>query len=168
MNGTCNGHVRTDIFQKTVVWYPWQGSLRHVWSCWSVCKISPRKQVRLLDKSGSGVTSHSSGLSILWNERGKVQECSCGLKKQVFCPRSFIIGELNEPRRIRKRHLKLKWRCFKLCRAYYTSLNSSSLGNFFWSWILKGFSEGREKKKKIVVFCSRLPPQNVRLGIFTL
>ena len=119
-------------------------------------------------KSGSGVMSHSSGLSILWNERGKVQECSCGLKKQVFCPRSFINGELNEPRRIRKRHLKLKWRCFKLCRAYYTSLNSSSLGNLFWSWILKGFIEGREKKKKIVVFCSRLPPQNIRLGIFTL
>ena len=40
-----------------------------------------------------------------------------------------------------------------------------SLGNFFWSRILKDCTEIQEKKKKVVL-CSR-PPQNVTLGIFT-
>ena len=55
---------------------------------------------------------------------------------------------------------------FKHYRAYSISFNSSNVGNFFWSWILKDYMEVREKKKKIVVLCSRLT-ENVKLGIST-
>ena len=44
-------------------------------------------------------------------------------------------------------------RCFKLYRAYPISCNSSNVGKFFWSWILK----------KFVVLCSR-PRLKVKLG----
>ena len=37
---------------------------------------------------------------------------------------------------------------------------------YFWSWVLKDCIKVQEKKKKVVVLCS-LPPQNVKLGIFT-
>ena len=62
--------------------------------------------------------------------------------------------------------LKVKSRCFKLYHAYSISFNSTNVGNFFWSWILKDCIELEEKKKKVVVLRSR-PPQNVKLGIFT-
>ena len=58
-------------------------------------------------------------------------------------------------------------RCFKLYRAYYISFTSSNVGKCFWSWILKDCIKVQEKKKKVVVLCSR-PRQNVNLGIFTL
>ena len=44
----------------------------------------------------------------------------------------------------------MKSRCFKLYRAYSLSFNSSKLGNFFWSWILKDCIEVQKKKKKVV------------------
>ena len=44
---------------------------------------------------------------------------------------------------------------------YSISFNSSNVGKFFWSWILKD-GKVQEKKKKVVVFSSR-PRQNVRL-----
>ena len=46
-------------------------------------------------------------------------------------------------------------------------VNSSSLVKFFWSWILKDSIRVQEKKTKVVVLRSR-PPQNVKLGTFTL
>ena len=61
---------------------------------------------------------------------------------------------------------KVKSRCFKLYRAYSILFNSSNVVNFLWSWILKECIEVQEKKKKVVVLCSR-PPQNVKIGIFT-
>ena len=67
----------------------------------------------------------------------------------------------------RNRHLKVNLRCLKLYRAYSISFNSSSVGKLFWSWILKDCIKVQEKKKKVVVFCSR-PQQNVKLGSFTL
>ena len=47
--------------------------------------------------------------------------------------------------------------------AYSILFNSSNVGNFSWSWILKDCIEVQEKKKEVVVLCS-LPPQNVKLG----
>ena len=44
----------------------------------------------------------------------------------------------------------MKSRCLKLYRAYSLSFNSSKLGNFFWSWILKDCIEVQKKKKKVV------------------
>ena len=61
---------------------------------------------------------------------------------------------------------KMNSRCFKIYRAYSISFNSSNVGNFSSSRILKDFIEDQEKEKKVVVLCSR-PPQNVKLGIFT-
>ena len=43
----------------------------------------------------------------------------------------------------------------------------TNVGEFFWSWILKDCIKVHEKKKKVVVMCSR-PRQNVKLGTFTL
>ena len=40
------------------------------------------------------------------------------------------------------------------------------MANFCWNWILKDSIKVPEKKKKVVVFCSR-PRQNVKLGSFT-
>ena len=40
-------------------------------------------------------------------------------------------------RRLRKRHFQVNSRCFKLYRAYSISFNSSNVGDFFWSWILR-------------------------------
>ena len=37
------------------------------------------------------------------------------------------------------------------------------LAIFFWSWILKDCIKVQEKKKKVVVLCTR-PRQNVKLG----
>ena len=64
-----------------------------------------------------------------------------------------------------RRHSK-SIRCFKLYHAYSISFNSTNVGNFFWSWILKDCIELDEKKKNVVVLCSR-PPRNVKMGIFT-
>ena len=57
--------------------------------------------------------------------------------------------------------------CFKLYRTYSISFNSSNVAIALWSWILKDCIEVQEKKKKVIVLCLR-PPQNVKLGIFTL
>ena len=43
---------------------------------------------------------------------------------------------------------KVKSRCFKLYRAYSISFNSSNVGKFFWSWILKDCIKVYEKKKE--------------------
>ena len=42
-------------------------------------------------------------------------------------------------------------RCLELYRAYSISFNSSNVGEFFWSWILKDCMTVHEKKKKVVV-----------------
>ena len=57
--------------------------------------------------------------------------------------------------RLRKRQLKCVLRYLKL---YSISFYSSDVGEFFWSWILKGCIKVQEKKKRAVVLCSR-PPQ---------
>ena len=44
--------------------------------------------------------------------------------------------------------------------AYSISFNSSNVGNYFWSWMLKLCIDGQEEKEKVVVLCSR-PPQNM-------
>ena len=49
----------------------------------------------------------------------------------------------------------MKSRCFKLYRAYSIPFNSSNLGNFFWSSILKDCIEVQKEKKKVVALCSR-------------
>ena len=58
---------------------------------------------------------------------------------------------------------KMNSRCFKLHRTYSTSFNSTNVGKFFWSWILKGCSEVQEKKKKSL---SRVHRSLTRRGVF--
>ena len=58
---------------------------------------------------------------------------------------------------------KMNSRCFKLHRTYSTSFNSTNVGKFFWSWILKGCSEVQENKKK---FLSRVHRPLTRRGVF--
>ena len=55
-------------------------------------------------------------------------------------------------RRLRKRHLEVNLRFFKLYRAYSIS---SNIGIFFWSWVLEDCIKVQEKKRKVVVLCSR-------------
>ena len=50
---------------------------------------------------------------------------------------------------------KVNSRCFKLYRSYSISFNSSILGKLFWSLIPKDCIKVQEKKKKVVVLCSR-------------
>ena len=61
---------------------------------------------------------------------------------------------------------KVNSRFFKLYRTCSNSFDSSNVGEFFWSWILKDSIKVQEKKKKVVL-CSR-PRHNVKLGTFTL
>ena len=58
---------------------------------------------------------------------------------------------------------KMNLRPFKLDRVYLEPLNSSNVGDFSWSWILKGFIHVEIEKGKFVVVCPR-PPYNVALG----
>ena len=62
--------------------------------------------------------------------------------------------------------LKVKLRSTKLYHANSILFNSSNVDNFLLSWILKDSIVVQEKKKKVMVLCSR-PPQNVKIGIFT-
>ena len=62
---------------------------------------------------------------------------------------------------------KVNSRCLKLNSAYSTSFNSSNVGKFLWSWILKDCIKVQEKKTKIVVLCSR-PRQKRVNGNFHL
>ena len=57
-------------------------------------------------------------------------------------------------RRLRKRHL------IKRLFAYSISFHSTNVTIFFWCWILKDCIQVQEKKKKVVVECSR-PRRNV-------
>ena len=61
---------------------------------------------------------------------------------------------------------KVNLRPFKLYRVYLEPLNSSNVGDFSWSWILKGFIHVQIEKGTFVVVCPR-PPYNVALGGFT-
>ena len=63
---------------------------------------------------------------------------------------------------------KVNSRCFKLNRAYFISFmpNSSNVGRFRWSWILRDCIEVLEERKKVIFWCPR-PPKNAKLSIFT-
>ena len=60
---------------------------------------------------------------------------------------------------------KVKSRGLKVNRAYSISFDSSMVGKFFWSLILKDCIKGPEKKRKLVLLCSR-PRQIVKLGTY--
>ena len=60
---------------------------------------------------------------------------------------------------------KVKSRGLKINRAYSISFDSSMVGKFFWSLILKDCIKGPEKKRKLVLLCSR-PRQIVKLGTY--
>ena len=92
--------------------------------------------------------------------------------KLAFVKTGIITGELigslrnNGGDGYKNVTFKVKSRCFKLYRAYSISFISSNVGKIFWSWILIDCIKVQEKKKKVVVLCSR-PPKNVKLGTFT-
>ena len=52
---------------------------------------------------------------------------------------------------------KINLRLFKLYRVYLEPLNSSNVGDFSWSWILKGFIHVQREKGKFVVLCPPPP-----------
>ena len=53
-------------------------------------------------------------------------------------------------------------RYFKLYRAYSNSFNSSNLGKFFWSSILKDCIKVQEKKKKVVLLFASSAKRELR------
>ena len=81
-------------------------------------------------------------------------------------PLSFSFSPASQKHKRERRLRKRRLRCFKLYRAYSISFTQSNVGKFFWSWIPKNYIKVQEKKKKLVVLCSRLR-QNVKLGTFT-
>ena len=89
---------------------------------------------------------HFHVVVVQWRER-------C-VQKSVMHVQSCCFANLNQLLFCRS-----SWR---RCRPCLNAL-LISLGNFFWSGILKHCTEIQEKKKKLV-FCSR-PPQNVKLRI---
>ena len=52
---------------------------------------------------------------------------------------------------------KINLRFFKLYRVYLEPLNLANVGNFSWSWILKGFIHVQIEKGKFVIQCPRSP-----------
>ena len=60
---------------------------------------------------------------------------------------------------------KVKSRGLKLNRAYSISFDSSIVGKFFWSLILRDCIKEPEKKRELVFLCSR-PRQIVKLGTY--
>ena len=60
---------------------------------------------------------------------------------------------------------KVKSRGLEINRAYSISFDSSIVGKFFWSLILKDCIKGPEKKRKVVFLCSRAR-QIVKLGTY--
>ena len=83
-------------------------------------------------------------------------------------PLSFSLSpaSLQHQRELKQQRRRRRLRCFKLYRAYSISFTQSNVGKFFWSWIPKNYIKVQEKKKKLVVLCSRLR-QNVKLVTFT-
>ena len=83
------------------------------------------------------------------------------------CPRGL---QQQQRRRLRKRDLKHLRSEFALLETssrlfHLVQFLKTSLGNLFWSSILKECIEVQEKKKVVAVACSR-PWQKVKLGIF--
>ena len=62
---------------------------------------------------------------------------------------------------------KVNPRFFKFCQAYSISFSSLNVGELVYIWILKDCIEVQEKNMNVVVSCFR-PPQNVKVGRFTL
>ena len=85
-------------------------------------------------------------------------------RKDVLCD----IRELKWQRRqrLRKRHLKSEFVLPQSYHAYSISVNSSNDDEFFLELNSKGLYQSSEKKKEVVVLCSR-PIQNVKLGSIT-
>ena len=52
---------------------------------------------------------------------------------------------------------KINLRPFKLYRVYLEPLNSSNVGDFSWSWVLKGFIDVQIEKGKFFVVCPPPP-----------
>ena len=75
-----------------------------------------------------------------------------------------------ELKQLRRRRLRKKTsRCLELYRAYSISFNPSKMLAIFLDLNFKElyYIEVQEKKKNVVVLCSR-PRQDVKLGTFTL
>ena len=83
-------------------------------------------------------------------------------------PLSFSLSpvSLQHQRELKQQRRRRRLRCFKLYRAYSISFTQCNVGKYFWSWIPKDSIKVQEKKKKLVVLCSRLR-QNGKLGTFT-
>ena len=86
--------------------------------------------------------------------------------------RAKMCGEMNRElkqqrrRRLRKCHSKSESCCLKLYRLYSISFNSSNVGSFFRSWILKDCIEVQEKKKesRCLAFTSSKKPETRHNG----
>ena len=121
-----------------------------------LCSWCPRQNVNL------GTFTLQRGQRNVQKSVMHVKTCYfANLNLLLFCLLvPVVVGYKNVPEKVNSRY-------FKLYIAYSNSFNSSSVGKFFWSWILKDCIKGQEKKKKVVVLCS-CPRQKVKLGTFTL
>ena len=79
-------------------------------------------------------------------------------------PRNFLVTRFMEERGTLSNYdddgsenitKKMNLRPFKLYRVYLEPLNSSNVGDFSWSLILKGFIHVQIEKGKFVVACPR-------------
>ena len=57
---------------------------------------------------------------------------------------------------------KTSLRCYKFYRTFFILFSSLNVSQRFWTWILKDCIELEEKKKRVVVLCSR-PLLNVKI-----
>ena len=121
-----------------------------------LCSWCPRQNVNL------GTFTLQRGQRNVQKSVMHVQTCYfANLNLLLFCLLVPVaVGYKNVPWKVNSRY-------FKLYLACSNSSNSSSVGKFSWSWIKKDCIKGQEKKKKVVVLCSR-PRQKVKLGTFTL
>ena len=74
-----------------------------------------------------------------------------------FSGRSLLLNKQGVPRDLKQQ---------RRLRTTTLIANSSNVGEFFWSLVPRDCIEFQEKKKKVVVLCSR-PSRNVKLGTFT-
>ena len=117
----------------------------------------------------SSLRQRKQAPTLYWWQNCGNRAKSLKLKCFDFALSVRIIRELMQQRRrwLRKRHLKSAVALLKIYRDCSISFSSSNVGNFFfWSWIVEDCIKVQEKKKKVVVHCSR-PPQNVKSEIFT-
>ena len=96
------------------------------------------------------------------------RQTSCSLEP-FFCKRAEQINKEHKQqrrRRLRKRHLKIEFVLLQTLSRLFHLVQYTKCWRICLEFNSKGCIEVQEKKKGVVVLCSR-PPLNVKLGTFT-